>query len=91
MVIVNTGGNIKSEKAKIYGDGARDIKLHDWPEGAAKTIEIRTDEATLEEFLKDGDYHLQLIYTDIFNREQKKRYLFRREGEVLEEIEGEES
>ena len=87
VVIVNTGGNIKSVKAKFYVDGASEIKLHDWPEGAVKTIKIRTDEATLEEFLKDGDYHLQLIYTDIFNREQKKRYLFRREGEVLEEIE----
>ena len=88
VVIVNTGGNIKSVKAKFYVDDASEIKLHDWPEGAVKTIEIHTDKATLEEFLKDGDYHLQLIYTDIFNREQIKRYLFRREGEVLKEIEG---
>lgn len=87
VFIVNTGGNIKAVKAKFYVDGATDIKLHDWPAETGKAIDIRTDEATLEEFLKDGNYHLQLICADIFNREQKKRYPFRRKGEVLQEIE----
>lgn len=87
VIIENHGkGDLTLVSAKFYEHD--EIRLKNWGVGESRRLLIDTGGALLEDHLEDCSYHLELTYTDMFSDQQKKRYLFRREGEVLEEIEG---
>ena len=89
VVINNAGGEISLVSGKCCGTDI--ISVDSWNRRESKTILIDTGGALLEDYFKDCSYHLELKYTDMFNQEQKKRYLFKQKKELLQEIEGEES
>lgn len=87
VAIENHGkGDLTLVSVKFYEQD--EIRLKKWGSGEKRELLIDTGGAVLEDHLEDCSYHLELTYTDIFSDQQKKRYRFRQEGEVLEEIEG---